>query len=74
MIIVGNPNTLKHDCHWYDLMKFCQKNDGCASRIHIGKRPLNSKNAVKTLSDMNAEFKRMNAEHREPIKAEDFPQ
>jgi hypothetical protein len=55
-------------------MKFCQANDGCATPISIGERPLSSNDGANTLSDLFAEFKQINANHREPIKAEDFVQ
>jgi superfamily I DNA and/or RNA helicase len=42
MIIIGNPDTLRHDQSWYDLMKFCKENGGCTQKANIGKRPENN--------------------------------
>jgi superfamily I DNA and/or RNA helicase len=73
MIIVGNPRTLRNDCNWYDLMKFCQTNGGCVSPIRIGMRPTISSELTSALSDMTIEFNQLDVKtNNQKIAAKDF--
>jgi helicase MOV-10 len=53
MIIIGNPETLKFDPYWHDLMAYCQSYGGCTSKFRIGPRPPKSYVVRSKMTDFN---------------------
>jgi hypothetical protein len=40
LILIGNPDTLKNDPNWYDLLRYICNNGGCSEPINLGNRPV----------------------------------
>jgi hypothetical protein len=53
MIIIGNPDTLRNDPSWYDLMYYCKVHGGCVTKIDIGERPAEYANTKTVMADFN---------------------
>jgi helicase MOV-10 len=71
MIIVGDPNTLRNDHHWHNLLKFCQYHGGCVTPIDIGPRPALTKPVI-SINDMYADFRKLFGKIKEKLDVEDF--
>jgi hypothetical protein len=72
MIVVGNPDTLRNDHHWHDLLKFCHDNDSCFTPICVGPRPEPSVGVTNSMNDVHADFRKLFGNIKEKLDVEDF--
>jgi hypothetical protein len=72
MIIVGNPNTLRNDHQWHDLLKFCHENGGCVTPIDVGPRPEPTEGVANSMNDVHADFRKLFEKIKEKLDVEDF--
>jgi superfamily I DNA and/or RNA helicase len=72
MIIVGNPDTLRNDRNWYDLLKYCHDNGGCVTPIDFGPRPESTVGVTNSMNDVHADFRKLFEKIKDKLHVDDF--
>jgi hypothetical protein len=72
MIIVGNPDTLRNDHHWHDLLKYCHDNGGCVTPIDVGPQPESTVGVTNSINDVRADFRKLFEKINDKLDVVDF--